>query len=138
MCTSLCLDMSSFVLVKHTGMEWLTYGHCMFNFLRNWQFSHQRFIRAPSDYIFINTWHCQPIFTILTIRMSMQQHLILVFIPTSLMNNDIEPLFLCLLVIRISSSVKCPDRRLILTGLFVFLLLSCKIYILDTNSQKYL
>lgn len=56
----------------------------------------------------------------------MKWYLIVVLICLSLMTNDVEYLFLCLLVISISLK-KCPFISLpILIGLVGFLLLSCK------------
>lgn len=69
LCSSLCLDMTSILLVKHTGRERLTDG-CVC-----WTFLHWQCESTTSDHTFTNVWHPQFIFTILTFSKSTQWHL---------------------------------------------------------------
>ena len=68
---------------------------------------------------------------ILTILVGMKWHPVVVFICISLMANDVEQIFMCLLATCISSLEKCLFKffAYFLIGLFVFLLLNC-LYIL--------
>ena len=69
--------------------------------------------------------------------MSVKCYFIVVLLCTSLMTNDVEDLFMCLLAICIYSSEKClfksfPHLRI---GLFLWLLLSFRnyLYILEIH-----
>ena len=125
----------------------VSHGNSMFNSFRNCQtvfqssctilYSYQLCMRVP-----ISPHPCQhllfSVFLIIAIIVSVKWYLIVVIICISLMANDIEHLFMCLLAIFISSSEKCLFEHFALfyIGLFVFLLLSCKrfLHILDTRS----
>ena len=119
-----------------------SYGKSMLNILRNCQtlfhggctsfsFPSAIYWGIKCFHILNNTW-VYLAFLILIILLSVKWHFTGVFTCIYLMTNDVERLFICLLTICISFSKKCLFRSLIhlLTGVFIFLLLSCNNFLM--------
>lgn len=98
---------------------------------------HHQCMRVPVSPYPHQCWSLSDSFFIIVILVIVKWYLTMALILIFLIINDIEHLFMCIFSICIFSLDKCPLKFIthFLTGLFVFLWLSCKysIYILDAG-----
>ena len=133
------IHMSSSILVSSGYMPKSgiagSYGGFIPSFLRS---LHTVFHSGCMNFIPTNSARAFPfLFLMMAILTGVRWYLIVVLICISLVMNEVEHLFMCLLAICMSYSEKCLFKSFphFLIGLFIFLVLSCMrcLYILEIN-----